>query len=179
MLEIVTSPFEFYDEERNEFFTVKPQQLKLEHSLVSLSKWESKWHKAFLTKQEKTSEEMMDYIRCMTINKVDPIVYSLLSQKNIDEIQEYIGNPMTATVIKERPGGKKMTDTITSELIYYWMVSFQIPFECEKWHLNRLMTLIRICNVKNQPAENMSRQEILNQNRLLNEARKKKFHTRG
>ena len=179
MLEITTEPTEFYDEERNEFVYVKPQLLKLEHSLVSVSKWESKWHKAFLSDNEKTKEEIFDYIRCMTINQVNPFVYSLLTQKNVDDIEDYIGDPMTATVIKDRPDQKRSNDVVTSELIYYWMVSLQIPFECEKWHLNRLLTLIKICNVKNQPADKMSRKEVLNQNRILNQARRKRFHTRG
>ena len=178
MLEIRVEETEQYNEITNEFITIKPQLLKLEHSLVSISKWESKWHKAFLSNNEKTPDEIMDYIRCMTINQVDPIVYYCLSQKNIDDIKAYIDDPMTATTIKDIPG-KRNYEVVTSELIYYWMVALQIPFECEKWHINRLLTLIRVCNIKNQPAKNIPKREILNQNRLLNEARRKKYHTKG
>ena len=178
MLEIRVEETEQYNEITNEFITIKPQLLKLEHSLVSISKWESKWHKAFLSNNEKTPDEIMDYIRCMTINQVDPIVYYCLSQKNMDDIKAYIDDPMTATTIKDIPG-KRNHEVVTSELIYYWMVALQIPFECEKWHINRLLTLIRVCNIKNQPAKNIPKREILNQNRLLNEARRKKYHTKG
>ena len=114
----------------------------------------------------------------MTINQVNPYTYYLLSQKNINDILQYIDDPMTATTIKDIPG-KKNSEVVTSELIYYWMVALEIPFECEKWHINRLLTLIKVCNIKNQPAKNMSRREVLNQNRLLNEARRKKYHTKG
>lgn len=178
MLEITIKAKELYDEEKNEFIDLKPQTLKLEHSLLSVSKWESKWHKAFLTKENKTFEETLDYIRCMTINTVDPYVYYLLSDDEIKTIYSYIENPMTASVINDS-SGKRNNEVVTSELIYYWMVSLQIPFECEKWHLNRLLTLIRICNVKNQPSKKMSRRQILDQNRALNAARLKKFHTKG
>lgn len=178
MLEIVTDGGEQFNELTNEFTYVKPQILKLEHSLVSISKWESKWHKSFLSNGDKTSEEIVDYIRCMTINQVDPSVYDFLTQENIDDIQKYIENPMTATTIKEVQG-KRSNEMVTSELIYYWMVALEIPFECEKWHLNRLLTLIKVCNIKNQPAKNMSKREILNQNREINQARRKRFHTKG
>lgn len=178
MLEVFIEESEQYDESKNEFIKIKPQILKLEHSLVSISKWESKWHKSFLSDNNKSPEEVIDYIRCMTINQVNPYVYYSLSKKNMDMIMQYINDPMTATTIKDTPG-KKNNELITSELIYYWMVALEIPFECEKWHINRLLTLIKICNIKNQPAKNMPKREILNQNRLLNEARRKKYHTKG
>ena len=177
MLEIIVKGMELFDDEKNEFFTVKTQTLKLEHSLVSISKWESKWHKSFLSSSDKTNEEILDYIRCMTINQVDPNVYKILSRDNIDEIEKYIEDPMTATTIVSENSGRR--EIITSELIYYWMVSYRIPLDCEKWHLNRLLTLIKICNAKNQPAKKMSGREIYNQNRLLNEARRRKYHTKG
>lgn len=179
MLEIKIEESEQYNEETNEFITIKPQTLKLEHSLVSISKWESKWHKPFLYDNDKTLEEVMDYIRCMTINPVsDEYVYYALTQDNINMIQSYIDDPMTATTIKSMPG-KSNNEVVTSELIYYWMVALNIPFECEKWHINRLLTLIQICNIKNQPAKNMSKRDIVSQNRLINEARRKKYHTKG
>lgn len=180
MLEIYIDGNELYDESKNEFVEVKPQTLKLEHSLLSISKWESKWHKVFLDQSEnaKTEEEILDYVRCMTINNVDPYAYYFLSQDDIDKIYKYIEDPMTATIVKD-VGGKRSNEKVTSEVIYYWMVSLQIPFECEKWHLNRLLTLIKICNVKNQPSKKMTRRQILEQNRAINAARLRKFHTKG
>lgn len=177
MLEIYVEGSEQYNEETNEFVTIKPQTIKLEHSLVSISRWESKWHKPFLS-SDKTREEVLDYIRCMTINQVDPTVYFSLSAKNFQDINDYIQDSMTATTIKKMPGMHN-NETVTSELIYYWMVAYEIPFECEKWHINRLLTLIKICNIKNQPAKNMSKREIIEQNRALNAARRQKWHTKG
>ena len=178
MLEIHVEAAEQFNEETNEFYYVKPQTLKLEHSLVSVSKWESKWHKPFLTNTEKTNEEIFDYIRCMTINQVDPQVYTVFSSKNIEDIQKYIDNPMTATTIHET-NNRPNSETITSELIYYWMVALDIPFECEKWHLNRLLTLIRICNIKNQPQKKMSRQETIERNRAINAVRRQQARAKG
>jgi len=178
MLELIVPEQELYNDDTNEFVTVHKTNLKLEHSLISISKWESKWHKSFLNSADKTNEEVYDYIKCMTINPVDDSVYTALTNDNINEIMAYINDPMTATTIKDIPG-KKNNETITSELIYYWMVALEIPFECERWHLNRLLTLIRVCNIKNQPPKKMSNREILNQNRALNAARRKKYHTRG
>lgn len=179
MLEIKVDEGELFDENSNEFITIKPQVLKLEHSLVSISKWESKYHKRFINSEKLTPYEMLDYIRCMTINKVDNNVYFVLSNKNIDDICAYMNDSMTATTIKEMPGAKRNNEAVTSELIYYWMVAFNIPFECEKWHINRLLTLIKICSIKNQPAKKMSNREIFNQNRALNAARRAKYHSRG
>lgn len=178
MLEIYVPESEHFNEETNEFFNVNGQTLKLEHSLVSISKWEAKWHKSFLNSDDKTNEEIIDYIRCMSINPIDKNVLLSLTEQNLLDIQSYIQDPMTATVIKDTPGHKN-NEIITSELIYYWMVALEIPIECEKWHLNRLLTLIKVCNVKNQPSKKMSKRDIYNQNRMLNEARKAKYHTRG
>lgn len=180
MLTITIEPRELYDETSGTFVTIsKPQTIKLEHSLVSLSKWESKWHKAFMSKEPKTLEETIDYVRCMTITQnVDPMVYYALTEQNFKEITEYIENPMTATWF-EKDHGAPSREVITNELIYYWMVALRIPFDCEKWHLNRLMTLIRVCSIKNQPPKKMSKAQILSRNRALNEARKKKLNTRG
>ena len=146
---------EDYNEQNNEFvYTViaKEQTLRLEHSLVSLSKWESKWHKPFLSKKDKTDEELLDYIRCMTLNpNVDPDVYYRLSPANYDQIEKYIGDSMTATTFSDDQNRKHSREIITAEIIYYWMVSLNIPLECERWHLNRLITLVRVCNIKNAP----------------------------
>ena len=180
MLQITVPSSEFYDEAKDEFIYTKEQTLQLEHSLVSLSKWEAKWKKAFLGKQEKTYEETIDYIRCMTITKnVDPAVYDRLSQENINEINEYIGDSMTATYIREDDGSKASKDTVTAELIYYWMIAQNIPFECQKWHLNRLLMLIKVCSVKNAPPKKINRREAAASNAKLNAARRKRLHTKG
>ena len=179
MLKITVPEMEFYDEDNNEFIMFNEQVLQLEHSLVSISKWESKWHVPFLDGKDKTLEQIIDYVRCMTITQnVKPEVYNRLTEDNLKAINDYIENPMTATTfsdINQRPS----REIITSEIIYYWMVSFNIPFECQKWHLNKLLTLIKVCNIKNSPPKKMSRQEILSRNRALNEARKKNLNTKG
>ena len=180
MLTITIPAVELFNEETQEFFSTKEQTLQLEHSLVSLSKWESKWCKAFLSKEEKTLEETIDYIKCMTITQnVDPNVYNHLSRSNIIEINKYIEAPMTATTFYEETQKGRGRETVTSELIYYWMISLNIPMECQKWHLNRLLTLIRVCNIKNTPPKKRSRNEIMRRNAALNAARKKKFNTNG
>lgn len=182
MLTIVIPEQDLFDERTNSFIPIRKQKLQLEHSLVSISKWESKWHKPFLGKDKKTTEETIDYVRCMTITQnVDPIVYLGLTSDNIRDINAYIDNPMTATWFNKDDQKKKNNsgEVVTSELIYYWMIALQIPPEYQKWHLNRLLTLIQVCNIKNQPAKKMRRQDILARNRSLNEARKAKYHTKG
>lgn len=179
MLKITVPSKEMFDEQNQSFFTLKEQILQLEHSLVSLSKWESKWCKPFLSKEEKTLEETLDYIKCMTITQnVDPNVYNRLSESNIREINDYIGAPMTATTFnnQQQKGSNEIT---TAELIYYWMISFNIPMECQKWHLNKLLTLIRVCNVKNAPAKKMNRREVASRYAAINAARKKQLNTHG
>lgn len=180
MLQITIPGREFFDEETQTFFSTKEQTLQMEHSLVSLSKWEAKWNKAFLGKQEKTPEEILDYFRCMTITKnVDPQVYNFLTQEQIDQINEYINAPMTATYFSNNKNGPISRETITSELLYYWMIAFNIPFECQKWHLNRLITLIRVCDVKSSGGKKMSKADIAKRNASLNAARRAKLRTRG
>lgn len=183
MPKIITVPEqEFFNSEKNEFYTIKSTTFKIEHSLVAIAKWESKWHIAFLDdKTEKTNEMMIDYIRCMTISQnVDPQVYYHLTPDIIQEINEYIDDPMTATVFNDLNKQKgNRGEFVTNELIYYWMIAQNIPLECEKWHLNRLMTLIRVCSEKNAPSKKMNRRDILNRNRALNEARKKASGSRG
>ena len=179
MLTIEIPDQEFFNEETQEFFTMKGQVLQLEHSLVSLSKWESKWNKPFLSKEDKTVEETMDYIKCMTITQnPKPYIYNLLTDKNVLEIKNYIDAPMTATTFSNTNQGRSR-EIVTSELIYYWMISLNIPMKCEKWHLNRLLTLIRVCNIKNGPAKKMSKKEIMSRNAALNAARRKKLNTKG
>ena len=180
MLQITIPGIELWDESREIFTQTKEQTLQLEHSLVSLSKWESKWGKAFLSKQEKTYEETIDYVKCMTITQnVDPNVYNHLSKSIIDKITEYIEAPMTATYFSKEQSSGNSREQVTSELIYYWMIALNIPFECQKWHLNRLLTLIRVCNIKNQPPKKMSKRAIMSRNAALNAARRKQLNTRG
>lgn len=175
---------EFFDERTEEFISIKSQHIVLEHSLLSISKWESKWKKAFLDstleKNKKTEEEMMDYIRCMTVTpNVNPLLYRCLSNENLQAINNYINDPMTATTFSDK-GHSTSRTIITSELIYYWMVAYNIPAEYEKWHINRLLTLIRICTIKaNSSNKKMSASEIRNQNAALNAARRAKYHTSG
>lgn len=172
---------ESWDEANEKFVYSKPYKLQLEHSLLSLSKWESKWCVPFVGKKDMTNEQVIDYIKCMTITQnVPDEIYLRLKDEHYMMVTDYIGAPMTATWFSDREEkGKINREQITSELIYYWMVTLQIPFECQKWHLNRLITLIRICNIKNQPPKKMSRAELASRNRALNEARKKAMNSRG
>ena len=181
MLQIVVqiAP-EGWDEKNRIFIDPKTVNLQLEHSLISISKWESKWHKPFLSSEQKTEEETIDYIKFMTLTQnVNPDTYSHLSRANIEEINAYIGDPKTATTFSNDKQGKKNLEIITSELIYYWMIALNIPFECQKWHLNRLLTLIRVCEVKNNPGKKLSQRQIMSNNAALNAARRKKYHTKG
>lgn len=180
MLTIVIPETEEFDPITSTFTVHKREVLNLEHSLVSLSKWESKWKKPFLTDKEKTPEETIDYVRCMTVNNnVDPSVYGRLSMSAVQQINDYISDPMTATTFSEDKNQKKNREVVTAELIYYWMVALQIPFECQKWHLNRLITLIRVCNIKNEPPKKMSKADIYRQNAALNAARRRMHGSKG
>jgi hypothetical protein len=180
MLRITVPAGELWDEQEERFISTKEQTLQLEHSLVSLSKWESRWHKPFLSKVEKTNEEMLDYIKCMTITQnVDPNVYKRLTPENFREINEYIDNPMTATTFSEDKSAKKSREIITSELIYYWMVALNIPPEYQKWHLNRLITLVRVCNVKNEPPKKGNKKDIMRRYAEMNAANRKRFNSKG
>lgn len=160
-------------------------ELQLEHSLISLSKWESKYHKSLLKALEKgtmTDKETRYYVKCMTMNQknIPDDAYYMLTNDDIKAVNDYISDPMTATVINSQDNNKAPSrDVITSEVIYYQMLSFGIPFECEKWHLNRLMTLLRVCSVKEGGSKKMSKNDIYKQNAALNAARRSKYHTKG
>lgn len=185
MLPIVVPATELFVEDTNEFIQVKKTVLQLEHSLLSLKKWEAKWCIPFLDGNPKTTEQTIDYIRCMTLTQnVNPYVYGALSAQNLEDINNYIDAPMTATWFVEDKQKKKnktvrKEKTITAELVYCWMVMYHIPFECQKWHLNQLITLIRVCNEENNPKKPLKGKALYSRNRALNEARKKKMHTRG
>ena len=180
MLEITIPEVEYFNESTNEFFQVKAQTVKLEHSLVSVSKWESKWKKPFLDKTPKTREESVDYVRCMNMTQnVNPLAFNGLTKENMDEIGKYIEDSHTATWFNDHKQPHGQREIVTSELIYYWMVAFNIPMECQKWHLGRLITLIKICNLKSQKPKKMSRKQIMSNNHALNAARRAKFNSKG
>lgn len=171
MLTITVPAAEHFNNRTSEFIRTKETVLALEHSLVSVSKWEAKWHKPFLGKGEKTDEEILDYIKCMTISQnVDPLVFLALTPNNIEAIRSYINDPMTATTFSDK-NQKPGREIITAEIIYYWMISMNIPFECRKWHLNSLLALIRTVGLKNQPKKKMSKSAAMKQQHALNASR--------
>lgn len=180
MISIIIPSSENWDEVNQQFISTKEQHLRLEHSLVSISKWESKWHKPFFSNEDKTDEEIIDYVRCMTLTQnVAPDIYWHLTKENMDAIGKYIEDPMTATTFKKNAMHGSNGEGVTSELIYYWMIALGIPFECQKWNINRLFTLIKICNIKSQPSKKMSQRELMSRNAALNAARRKKLNSRG
>ena len=173
MLEITIVKPEEYDEKNDLFIKPKQYVLKLEHSLVSLSKWESKWCKPFLTKKPKSVEEWRDYVRCMTTTQnVDPEAYRYITNDHFRQIDEYMNAPMTATTLP-KDNRSPNRETVTSELIYYWMTVFNIPTEYQKWHLNRLLTLINVCSFKNNPPKKKTQSELLAHHRSVNASRRK------
>jgi hypothetical protein len=182
MLYLTIPEQESWDAQNRVFVTQKATTLQLEHSLVSLSKWESKWCKPFLSKEDKTDEELVDYIKCMTITQnVSPDVYARIASSGelITTIQNYINASMTATTFSVEDKGKGRREVVTSEIIYYWMISFNIPVKFETWHLNRLLTLIRVCSIKNASPKKQSKKDIMSRQAALNAARKKRLSTRG
>ncbi len=177
MLTIEIPALDVFDEETSSFATLPSVKLRLEHSLVSISKWEARYEKAFLGPSEKTSEEVLSYIHDMVVDDVDPSVLNRLTADHHRRIQNHLEAKMTATTFHDRPSGGR--EVITSELIYYWMIAHQIPFECQTWHLNRLLTLVKVCNLKNTPPKKMSRGEALRQRQQLNAQRRAAMQSRG
>lgn len=185
MLEVIINDTEIFNDKTNEIIFVNGSKLKLEHSLVSIQKWESRWHKPFLSKkEEKSFDEIIDYIRCMTLNEneiIDPLVYTIIPRETVNKILEYLKDPMTATTFSNRkrngPIGRQRV--VTAEIIYYWMITLNIPIEFQYWHINRLMTLIQVINEENGPKDKMSKRDILERNKRLNEERLKRLKTRG
>ena len=178
MISIKLAKSETYDATNNEFIELPEKTLYLEHSLVSISRWESKWCKPFLSKNNKTHNELIDYIKCMSDEPINDADVLRLTSKDVERINNYINSPMTATTITER-NGRPSNEIITSELLYFAMINNNIPFECQHWHLNRLIMLIRVCNVKQSQPKKMSKRDIYNRNRSLNAARKKQLGTKG
>lgn len=180
MLQITIPSVELWDEKTEQFIKVKGQTLTLEHSLVSLSKWESKWCKPFVSKNDLTYEEMIDYVRCMTLTQnVDPAIYKFITKENIEQVNQYIGAPMTATTFRKDQKTIGNKEQVTAELIYYWMIALNIPFECQKWHLNRLITLIEVCSIKNTPPKKMSKRDLARRHAAINAANRKRYHSKG
>lgn len=181
MLTIVIPDQELFNDVTQEFIDIKGRDLRLEHSLVSLAKWESIFHKAFLSMEEKTHSESINYIKCMTITQhVPDSAYKAITSENLAQVSRYIENPMTATTFNQEEQKKTINrEVITAEIIYYWMIALQIPMECQKWHLNRLLTLINVCNIKNKPNQKLSRAQVLARNKALNAERLKKMNTSG
>lgn len=182
MIELTIPAYELFNEKTNEFIEFKGRTIQLEHSLISISKWESRWNKPFFGSEKHTGEEVLDYIKCMTINKgVPDTAYLYLSDKQYADILDYIAAPMTATVITDRNENKNnRREILTSEVIYYYMIACNIPIECERWHINRLFTLIKVCGIKNDTnPKKQSKRETLANNAALNAARRKKMNSKG
>lgn len=180
MLELNIDDFELFDEINQEFIAVSSVTLRLEHSLVSVSKWESKWKMPFLEAKEKTKEQIIDYIKCMTIGQnINPLVYCGIGPKEIRRVQQYIAEEQTATTFSVKDQSRLSNRFVTSELIYYWMTVYNIPFECQKWNLSRLLTLLRIAAIENSPKKKMTKRAIMDQNRSLNRARRAAKRSKG
>ncbi len=175
MLEIELKT-EYWDEEQEQFIRTSGQTIHFEHSLYTISKWESKWKKPFLN-SDKTYDEVKDYIRCMCQEEIDLNVINNLGTNEVQKINDYIQDPMSATQINSNDR-KKSNRVVTSELIYYWMTALNIPWECQHWHLNRLLKLIEVCNIENNPKK-MDKKAVLKQNRELNAARRKALGSKG
>lgn len=181
MLQITIPAERGFDEIKEEFIMFPATTLRLEHSLISIQKWEAKWHKSYLNSKEFTIEEQLDYIRCMSLDpNFDMSVFRRLKVSDYEKIRDYMTNPMTATVIhRYKDQGGSSGQFVTAELIYYWMTEFGIPFECNKWHINQLLTLIEVCSIKQSPGKKMNRRDAAAMRAAANESRRKKLGSRG
>lgn len=179
MLELTIPTTKMFNEQTGEITVLGGGTIKLEHSLAAISKWEAIVKKPFLEQESMTAQQLLLYIKCMSEDTIDDKILAGITDKNIEDISDYISDSMTATWFKEdhkKTGGKRI---VTSELIYYWMATVGIPFECDKWHFNRLMTLIRIAGEEQKPSEKMDKKALAKRNRSLNAARRAKMHSRG
>ena len=180
MLKIIIPESEHFDQSTSEFILLPEVKIDMEHSLVSLSKWESEFEKPFLSKDDKTPDETTGYLRAMALSPDIPVeVFRRIPPEVITQINDYIGAKMSATWFTEVPGAPKSREIITAEIIYYWMTALNIPFECEMWNLNRLFTLIKVTNQKNAPPKTMGKGEQLAQQRRLNAERMAANKTAG
>lgn len=179
MLEIRINGRDYFDEVNEEFISIPPTVIQLEHSLFSISKWEKKWHKPFVGKSNKTEEELLDYIKCMTLNEVDDYVYMFLTEKDVESIKEYMEDEQSATVFNEDENKTYSKKIITSEEMYSWLVNLQIPFEVQYWHLNRMTNLVRILNEQNSPKKKKSQEQILRENKARNAERRARMNSKG
>ena len=181
MLTISLINQDFFDAETSEFIEYPDMEIQLEHSLISMSKWESLFEKPFLAPGQRSRDEVLSYIGCMILTPgIDSSVVNRLGNNELSLIDAYISSKQSATTFGDLPARNKSSgETITSELIYYWMVAFNIPFECQTWHLNRLFSLIRILNLKQEKPKKMSRAEISARNAELNAKRRAALGTSG
>lgn len=183
MLTLRLEKNEFYDEANKKFVYTPEITLVLEHSLLAVSKWESKYQIPFLSgaQENRSQDQILYYIESMIVKPEDPgNAIGYLTAKEISKVNRYIESKESATTFGEMPTTSQgRGETITSELIYYWMVAFNIPFECERWNLNRLFALIKICNIKNSPKKKMPKHSIAARNRELNQARRAQYNTSG
>jgi len=182
MLTITIPDRRYFDEDKEEFVTIRGKEITMEHSLLAIRKWEAKWHKAYLGKQQKTFEETIDYFRFMTITKnVDPMVYYNLSEENVKQLSEYMRDPMSATTFSKllKRHRKNTNEIVTCEVVYSWMIANDIPFECERWHFNQLMTLINVCATKQMPVKKMEKKDIFKEYAALNAKNRAKYNSKG
>lgn len=179
MKEILIPKQTLWDEQNEKFIEIEEQTIILEHSLKAIRKWECKWKKSYLSTPQKTVEEALDYLKCMTVNKVDPMAYLALTEEDAIAIKDYMQDPMTATTINSINKDSK-NEIITAEIVYYWMIAQNIPWQFENWHINQLMMLIQVCSIKNDPKpKKVNRRDLAASNRDLNAKRRAALHSKG
>lgn len=172
--------YDQFDRVTEEFVTFPPARLTLVHNLLSIVRWESKWKRSFVDRPPSSVDEVIDYVECMADGQPSvPHMLERLTRDHTEAIKAYIADPMSASVMLSRPGQTKSSEKMTSDLIYYYMVTFQIPFEAEEWHLNRLLMLIRICNAKQSAGQKTNSKSAASQRAALNRARRARAGSRG